>query len=194
MKKHTVYTIPYRRKREGRTNYKVRLRLLLSRKPRLVARLSSKNAVAQLVGYDAVGDKILAASGTKQLAKLGWKGNTGNLSAAYLVGLLLASKAKKAKIQEAVFDIGVQTSIKGSRLYALVKGAMDGGLSIPVSEEILPSNDRIAGKHIADHAKEMKAKEPERYKKYFSLYLKNGLNPEELAQHFEMVKKRIEAI
>jgi large subunit ribosomal protein L18 len=194
MKKHTVYTIPFRRKREDKTNYKTRLRLLLSGQPRLVARLSSKNVIVQLIGDNAPGDKVLASASTKQLAKLGWKGNGGNTSAAYLAGLLLASKAKKAKITEAIFDIGIQTSKGGSRLYAVLKGAIDGGLSVPASEEIFPTNDRITGKHIQAHAKEMKSKEPEKYKKYFSLYLKKGLNPEEITQHFETIKKKIEAI
>jgi len=194
MKKHTIYTIQYRRRREGRTNYKSRLRLLLSRKPRLVARLSSKNTLAQLVNYEAKGDKIIAAANSKQLAKLGWKANPGNLSAAYLVGMLLARKALKAKLKEAVFDIGIQSSVKGSRLYAMLKGALDGGLDINHSEDILPGKERIAGKHIADYAKLIKTKDPEKYKKCFSLYLKNGLNPEELTQHFEMIKKKIEAI
>ena len=194
MKKHTIYTIPFRRKREGKTNYKLRLRLLTSEKPRLVARVSSKNAMAQLIEYNAPGDKIIAAANSRQLIKLGWKGNAGNISAAYLVGMLLAKKALKAQVKECIFDIGMQTSTKSSRLYALLKGAIDGGLEVPHSEDILPSKDRIAGKHVADYAKLLKTKEPERYKKYFSLYLKNGLNPEELTMHFDTMKKKIEAM
>ena len=192
MKKHTVYTIPFRRERLGKTNYKLRLRLLLSEKPRLVARLSSKNAMAQLIEYNPPGDKVIAAANSRQLIKLGWKGNAGNISAAYLVGMLLAKNALKAKAKECVFDIGMQTSTKSSRLYALLKGAIDGGLEIPHSESILPDKDRIAGKHIVDHAKLLKTKEPEKYKKYFSAYLKAGLNPEELDKHFETIKKKVE--
>jgi large subunit ribosomal protein L18 len=194
MKKHTIYTIPFRREREGKTNYKLRLRLLLSNKPRIVARLSSRNAIAQLIEYNAPGDKVITTVNSRQLVKLGWKGNTGNSSAAYLVGMLLAKNALKAKAKEAVFDIGMQTSTKSSRLYALLKGAVDGGLDVPHSEAILPTKERIAGKHIADYAKLLKTKEPEKYKRYFSLYLKNGLNPEEIAQHFDAMKKKIEAM
>jgi large subunit ribosomal protein L18 len=90
MKRHTIYTIPYRRARLGKTNYRLRLKLLLSQKPRLVARLSSKNAMAQLITFEPAGDKVVATANSNQLAKLGWKGNKGNLSAAYLVGMLLA--------------------------------------------------------------------------------------------------------
>ena len=194
MKKHTIYTIPYRRKREEKTNYRSRLRLLLSGKPRLVVRISSKNALAQIVGYAPAGDKVLASASSKQLLKLGWKGNTGNLTAAYLVGLMIAKKAKKAKVEEVIFDIGMQTSTLGSRIYAMLKGAIDGGLDVPHSVEAFPDDARIQGKHIAAHAKDMKAKEPDRYKKYFSAYLKSGLNPEDIESHFDTIKKKIEAL
>lgn len=194
MKKHTIYTLPFRREAAGKTNYKSRMRLLLSHKPRLVARLSSKNALAQIAETMPTGDKIIASANSKQLAKLGWKGNTGNISAAYLVGLMLAKKAKKAKITEAVFDIGSQTSTHGSRVYALLNGLVDGGLEVPHSEEVFPPADRISGKHIASYAKQLKKDEPEKYKKYFSAYLKAGLAPEELDQHFEAIKKKVEAL
>jgi large subunit ribosomal protein L18 len=194
MKKHTIYTIAQRRKREEKTNFRSRLRLLLSHKPRLVVRISSKNALAQIVTYAPAGDLILASASTKQLLKLGWKGNSGNLSAAYLLGLMIAKNAKKAKVAEAVFDIGMQTSTHGSRIYAMLKGAIDGGLDVPHSEEAFPDDARIKGKHIAAHAKDMKAKAPDRYKKYFSAYLKSGLNPEDLESHFDTIKKKIEAL
>ncbi len=194
MKKHTIYTLPFRRKAAEKTNYKSRMRLLLSRKLRLVARLSSKNALAQLVETMPAGDKIIVSASSKELAKLGWKGNTGNISAAYLVGLMAAKKAKKAKAGEAVLDIGYQTSTHGSRLYAMLKGLIDGGLDIPHSDEVFPPDDRVAGKHIAAYAKQLKKDEPDRYKKYFSAYLKAGLAPEELDQHFESIKKKVEAL
>ena len=194
MKKHTIYNLPFKREREEKTNYRSRLKLLRSSKPRLVARLSSRNALAQIAAYGEEGDKIVASASSKQLAKLGWKGNTGNLSAAYLVGLLLAKEAKKAKVAEAVYDIGRQTSVLGSRLYAVLKGAVDGGLEVPHSEEALPSEERIKGRHIAEYAKMLKAKEPETYKKRFAAMLKNGLNPEEIESHFDSIKKKIEAL
>ena len=41
--------IEFRRKREGKTDYKRRLRLLLSNKPRLVIRVSLKNIIIQIL-------------------------------------------------------------------------------------------------------------------------------------------------
>jgi len=62
------YTKP-RRRREGKTDYRKRLRLLKSRKTRIVVRNSLKNICVQFVGYDEVGDKILASAISKELIK-----------------------------------------------------------------------------------------------------------------------------
>ena len=44
-----TYTVPFRRKREGKTNYKKRLGLLKSKSLRLVVRKSNKHILVQLV-------------------------------------------------------------------------------------------------------------------------------------------------
>ena len=54
MKKHKRFTVAVRRKRKGKTNYKKRLRLLLSSKPRLVVRTSSRNVLGQIIVYNGV--------------------------------------------------------------------------------------------------------------------------------------------
>ena len=146
----TRRTIPYRRKREGKTNYKKRLEMLKSRKNRLVIRKTNKHIVAQIANYHPDGDKIVAGVSSKQLESHGWKHSTKNLPASYLTGLLLAKKAKAAGVGSAVLDLGLQTPHKGSRLYAALKGAIDGGLDIPASEEVFPSEDRLKGGHIDD--------------------------------------------
>ena len=66
----------------------------------------------------------------------------------------MSKKANKASIKECILDIGLNISSKGNRLYALLKGVLDGGLKIPVSEEILPDEKRIKGEHIASHRKD----------------------------------------
>ncbi len=185
------YTVVYRRKRSGKTNYKKRLKLLLSLKPRLVVRKSLKFTMMQLVEYNADGDKILATACSKDLTKLGWKGSTSNLSSAYLTGLLLGQKAKKAKVTEAILDIGLNTPVKGSRLFASVKGVIDSGLKVPSSNEIFPSKDRIEGKHIVNYALHLQKSDMQKYEKQFSLYLKQGLKPETLVNHFAEIKNKI---
>ncbi|MEK6886550.1 MAG: 50S ribosomal protein L18 [Nanoarchaeota archaeon] len=145
--------IPFRRKREGKTNYKKRIAFLTSEKPRLVIRKSLKNITAQIVIYEPKGDKVIASACSAELTKLGWKFSGGNIPAAYLVGFLAGKKAKTAKIGEAIADVGLYQPIKGSKLYAVLKGAIDAGLSVPHDETSLPKAERINGKHIADYKK-----------------------------------------
>jgi large subunit ribosomal protein L18 len=139
----------YRRKREGRTDYKKRLVLLKSGLLRLIIRSSNKSIQAQLAQYQPDGDKIIATVHATELKKLGWSTATGNIPAAYLAGMLLASKAKKQKVDgDVIIDIGLQKHHKGGRLYAVAKGAIDGGLKVRVGEDILPDDERISGSHI----------------------------------------------
>ena len=94
----TIKKVNYRRKREGKTNYKKRLKLLLSKKPRLVIRRSLNNISLQIIEYQTNGDKIIVGTNSSELKKMGWTANTGNIPAAYLTGLLLAKKAKWVKL------------------------------------------------------------------------------------------------
>ena len=62
------YRVPMRRRREVRTDYHQRLRLLKSGKPRLVARCSNKHVRAQLITPGPQGDETHAAASTEDLA------------------------------------------------------------------------------------------------------------------------------
>jgi large subunit ribosomal protein L18 len=142
----------YRRRREGKTNYHKRLKLLQSGKPRLVIRRSNTGVVCQFITYDAMGDKILASATAKDAKTAGLTMTSGkSLPASYMTGYIAGVRAKKAGVSEAIVDIGMQTATKGNRLFAAIKGAIDAGVSIPVSDDVLPSNDRIEGKHISEH-------------------------------------------
>ncbi len=158
MKEGPRYKMPFKRRFEGKTNYKKRLGLLLSGKPRLVIRTSLKHVKTQIIKYNPEGDKTIVSASTQELEKLGWKHSTSNIPAAYLTGLLIGKKAKKKKIKEVVVDFGPQKLVKGSRLYAVIKGGIDAGLEIPCSEEVLPSEKRIKGEHIVKYSKENKDK------------------------------------
>jgi len=50
-------------------------------------------------------------------------------------------------------DIGLESPVKKGVLYSCLKGALDAGLKIPHSEEILPSEERIKGKNPDDYLK-----------------------------------------
>lgn len=148
MAQNKIQVVQFRRKREGKTNYRKRMRLLLAGKPRLAIRKSLNNIWAQVIEYSPAGDLVVLTAHSKELEKLGWKTGCGNIPAAYLTGLLFGKKAAEKKIGECVLDTGFYPSIKGSRIYALLKGAVEGGIKIPHSKEILPADERTRGKHI----------------------------------------------
>ena len=189
MIKGEIFTVPFRRKREGRTYYKKRLKILVSDKYRLVVRKSLKNIHASIVKYNPKGDKVLVTVNSSSLSKLGWKGGTGNLPSAYLTGFLAGKKSVENGIKEAVLDIGFSNSVKGSRIYAALAGALDSGLKIPANPEILPPKERISGSHIAKYA--MSIKSTPKYEAQFSDYLKKGFMPEDFVKHFTEIKGKI---
>ena len=191
MKQSTTYTVRYRRKREGRTNYLKRLNLLKSSRPRIVIRMSNNNIVIQLVEYKQNGDNVKLSSSSLELRKLGWKYHTGNIASSYLLGLLFGKRLQQNKVSQGVLDIGSHVSVAGSRIYATAQGLIDSGIDVPVSKEILPTQDRVSGKHISEYAKYLKNKDVERYNKQFSNYVKNNLDPVKICDDFKQMKDKI---
>ena len=184
MAKGPRYKVPYRRRREGKTNYRKRLKLLLSRKPRLVVRITNTRVIAQIIEYHPDGDRVLVGVDSSMLARdYGWKGDLNNTPAAYLTGLLVGKKALEKGIKEAVLDIGLHTPTRGGRVFAVLRGAVEAGMEIPHSPEVLPDDSRIKGEHIAAYYQMA----PER----FTEYERRGLKPTDLPKHVEEVKERI---
>ncbi|MGD8545295.1 MAG: 50S ribosomal protein L18 [Candidatus Bathyarchaeota archaeon] len=191
MAKGPRYNVPFRRRKEGKTNYKIRKALLLSGKPRLVVRNSLNNMTAQIIIAKPQGDQVTVSSNTKQLIKkFGWKLPTGNIPAAYLTGLLCGLKARAEGVDSAIMDIGLNSPTKGAAVFATLKGVLDAGVKVPHKEEKLPDKERIEGQHIAGYA-EILTSSPEEYQAKFSKYLKTNLTPEDLTKHFTEVKKNI---
>jgi len=144
-----------RRRREVRTDYHQRLRLLKSGKPRLVARKSNKHVTAQLVATGPDGDETLASAHSSDLAEYGWEAPTGNLPAAYLTGLLAGQRAVEAGVEDAVLDIGLNTATPGSKVFAVQEGAIDAGLDVPHNDSVLADWSRTRGEHIAEYAESL---------------------------------------
>lgn len=135
------------KKIQGKTDYAARMNLLKAKTPRLVVRKSNRFITAQIVESKEAQDKTLCYVNSKELSKEGWTFSFKNVPAAYLTGVLLAEKAKGKGIKKAILDISRYTSSKASKLYAVAKGAMDGGLEINCDEKILPKEDRLYGGH-----------------------------------------------
>jgi large subunit ribosomal protein L18 len=180
------YRVPLRRRREGKTDYQARKGLVLSGKPRLVARSSLKNVVAQIVVAKPRGDEVFAAAHSRELKRYGWKAPTGNVPAAYLTGLLCGLKAKAKGVGEAILDVGLVAPTKGSRLFAVLSGVLDAGVAVPHDEEKIVK-ERVKGEHVAKYAESLGVGS-EGYSAKFSKYLGQKLSPEKLPEYFVKVK------
>ena len=143
------YSVKPRRRREGKTDYRKRLKLLKSRKVRMVVRKSIKNTQIQFIEYKEGGDNILASANSKELIdKYNWKYSTSTTPAAYLTGILAGKRAKEKGINDCVIDTGRHPPATGSKIFASVKGVVDVGVNCQYNKEKLPSDDRIFGKHL----------------------------------------------
>ncbi|MCK4282432.1 MAG: 50S ribosomal protein L18 [Candidatus Lokiarchaeota archaeon] len=172
MAKGPTYKLPPRRRREGKTNYHSRKKLLMSRKNRLIIRASNKNIIVQFIQSKLGGDFVLTSAFSKELVKgYGWQLNTGNLPAAYLTGYIAGIRAKKKKINDSILDLGLMSHFH--RQLAAFKGILDAGIEIPHKEFFFPQGfeERINGTHIQNYAK-LLAVDDEQYKLKFSSYLK----------------------
>lgn len=183
-------TVPYRRKREQKTNYGKRIKSLLAGKLRLVVRITGQRIIAQLVSFTPKGDKVELGVDSSCLKKLGWSYSCKNTPAAYLVGLLLSKKAVAAGNKEAILDTGFRLPLAKGKLYAFLRGVIDGGLNVPHDEKVLPEEDQFSGKSIVDYAEKLKEKK-ELYERQFAQYLKKGAKPEEMVTLFIKIKQDI---
>jgi len=183
-----VYTPTFRRIREGKTNYRKREKLLIGKKDFVTVNVSDENVSAQLIRPDLLGDKVMASVHSNELLSYGWKGSRKNVPSCYLVGLLLGKKCLQKKITRAILYIGKRHFT--TKIAACLKGLSEAGLEMPFSENIIPSEQRIQGNHIAEYAKKLKAND-ELYKSRFSSNLGLGLEPEKYPSHFSEVQHRI---
>jgi large subunit ribosomal protein L18 len=181
-----------RRRREGKTNYHARLKLVLSGKKRLVVRASVHSVIVQVVDASLKGDKIIVSAHSSQLQKLGWKYNPGNVPSAYLVGYLCGMRAKQKKISECILDVGIL--VHKHRVFSAFRGFLDAGITVPHGDSIFENlhiDSRMNGAHIKQYAELIKKKSKKKYEKEFSRYLKNGVDPTKITEDFDKVKNSI---
>lgn len=177
---------PPRRKREGKTDYRLRLKLVKSGLPRVVVRRSNRYIIVQIVESRLGGDRTLLTVVSKKLSMYGWRAGTKNIPAAYLTGLIAGKKAVELGITKAIADIGRYSPVPGSRVFAAIKGVIDGGLEVSMSEEAAPTNERLRGEHISAYYQSLPH---DGTTLQFSLLASEIL--ESLPKHFEEVKLKI---
>lgn len=102
------YQVQYRRRREGKTDFRARRQMVLQDKTkygapkyRLVVRFTNKDIIAQIVHAEIVGDNVLMAAYAHELPAFGLAHGLTNYAAAYATGLLLARRTlTKLKIAD----------------------------------------------------------------------------------------------
>jgi large subunit ribosomal protein L18 len=148
--------------------------------------------IVQLTEAKVVGDSTVATAVSSELNKYGWSAGTGNLPAAYLTGLLAGLRADARGLKHAVLDVGLHPPVRGSRLYAALKGALDAGMEIPHNPEVLPDEGRLAGEHIVASYKHFSESPTEGH--HFSALGKKKTTLTTIPTQFKKAKKAMLAI
>jgi len=236
----TRYQVKYRRRREGKTDYQARRRMIIQDKNkynapkyRMVVRFTNRDVIAQMVRAKIEGDYVYSAAYGHELARYGIPVGHSNYASAYAVGLLLARRtltkfgiADKYQGQTAVngedynvtpvadgprplraiLDTGLKRTSTGSRVFATLKGAVDGGIDIPHSVTRYVGYDtegkklkadvlrkHIFGVHVADHMRELKEEDAATYEAKFSRYIKAKIGPDDIEKTYAKVHAAIRA-
>lgn len=138
------YQVKFRRRRECKTDYYARRRLILNDKNkyktpkyRLVVRFTNRDIIAQIVSADLDHDNVLAAAYSHELQNYGVTAGLRNYAAAYATGLLLARrvnlKYNLAEVYEGNVDedadLGEEYHVEDDGDRAPFKALLDVGLA-----------------------------------------------------------------
>merc|ERR1711937_423953 len=177
-------------------------------KYRLVVRFSNKNITCQVVYSTLTHDVVVASAYSKELPDFGLNFGLTNYAAAYCTGLLIARRIlTKLGLADAykglaeasgedylveeneegprpffcLLDVGLKRTSTGSKVFAALKGALDGGLDIPHSEKRFVGYDTemkrldedflrkyIFGGRVGEYMDQMKEEDADAYAKHFS--------------------------
>jgi len=232
----------FRRRREGKTDYQARRRLVQqdknkygNTKYRLICRITNKKVICQIAYATIQGDKILCQATSKELSRYGMPCGHTNYAACYATGLLIARRAldivgladaitgveecdaEEFHVEEqdserrpfkCILDVGLIRTIPGSRVFGILKGAVDGGLHVPHSVKNFPGFtsadkgeqytydasahlERIIGTHVQEFMENLQEEDPERYKVAFAKFIENDIEPEGLTDLYKEVHGKI---
>jgi large subunit ribosomal protein L5e len=101
-------------------------------------------------------------------------------------------------------DVGLRRTTTGSRVFGVLKGAVDGGLKIPHSENRFPGWDAgskaldaevlrkyIFGGHITEYMQELEDDDEEAYKRQFARYIEKGIDADSLEDLYTEAHNKI---
>ena len=203
-------------------------------KYRLVVRFTHRDIIIQIVTSEINGDKVFCAAYAHELKAYGINHGLTNWAAAYCCGLLIARRALSKlgldehfegveepdgefQLTEAVevdgesrrpfkcfLDVGLARTSTGARIFAAMKGASDGGIFIPHSENRFPGYDietkeldaetlrkYIFGGHVAEYMETLADDDEERYKSQFQGYIDDDIEAEGLEELYQEAHKAI---
>jgi len=105
------FQVKFKRRREGRTDYYARKRLIVQDKNkyntpkyRMVVRISNKDITCQIAYARIEGDVIVCAAYSHELPRYGVKVGLTNYAAAYCTGLLLARRLLKKLGLDTIYE------------------------------------------------------------------------------------------
>jgi len=169
------------------------------------------------------GDRVLTQATSAELEKYGCPVGHTNYGACYATGLLIARRAlqivgldqicvgveecnaEEFHIEEedterrplkAFFDVGLERTGPGAKVFGILKGAVDGGLHVPHSVKKFPGYkepeergmdyeydaaahlERILGNHVTEYMEMLQEEDPERYQVQFAKYIENDIEPD----------------
>jgi len=238
---YSRFQTKYKRRREGKTDYYARKRLITQAKNkynapkyRLVVRFTNRDIIMQIVSSEITGDKVFASAYSHELKAYGIEHGLTNWAAAYATGLLIARRVLKklgldedfAGVEEADgeytlteaaetddgerrpfkanLDVGLARTSTGARVFGAMKGASDGGILIPHSENRFPGYDMeskeldaetlkkyIFGGHVAEYMEMLADDDEERYKSQFQKYVDDDVEADGLEELYAEAHKAI---
>lgn len=143
-----------RRRREGKTDYLKRIKLLKSETPRIVFRRTNKYIIAEYVTSHEAQDKVEIGMTSKILKNYGWPekfdGSLKSIPACYLTGFLIGKEIIKKKLENPIVDFGMMRMLSKNKGFAFLKGLIDAGIEINCDEEHFPEEERIEGKSLKE--------------------------------------------
>lgn len=203
-------------------------------KHRLVVRFTNRDIIMQIVTSEITGDKVFVSAYAHELRAYGIEHGLTNWAAAYATGLLIARRAlKKLGIDEtfpgveeadgeytlteaaqtddgerrpfkAFLDVGLVRTSTGARVFGAMKGASDGGIFIPHSENRFPGYDMeseeldaetlrkyIHGGHVAEYMETLADDDEERFKSQFQKYTDDDIEADGLEDLYIEAHKAI---
>ncbi|KAG8169009.1 hypothetical protein KVR01_001758 [Diaporthe batatas] len=203
-------------------------------KYRLVVRFTNRDIILQIVSSEISGDKVFVSAYAHELRAYGIEHGLTNWAAAYATGLLIARRALKKLGMDETFtgveeadgeytlteaaetddgerrpfkanlDVGLARTSTGARVFGALKGASDGGIFVPHSENRFPGYDMetkeldadtlrkyIYGGHVAEYMETLADDDEERYKSQFQKYIDDDVEADGVEDLYTEAHKAI---